>query len=128
MSQPEPSNTRLQSSRLDVDCRANSFDRDNAIIYVLEARQSLQQEADDEVRNVHRPDFIGRQFLQMSFLLNALYLRSGRRSDSEIESTLSLRPGVMNRLGPRGLIDVAFTGNKYVLRADDISQTRQSAK
>lgn len=71
---------------------------------VLEARNKLQDAADQEFLEAGRRGFAGRQFLDVGILRQILLMRENGQSATEIEKTLDLRAGVVARLGTEGIV------------------------
>ncbi|KAK3341311.1 hypothetical protein B0T25DRAFT_337806 [Lasiosphaeria hispida] len=77
----------------------------NATLNVLESRRRLEEEADAEFSRVGRAsNTAGREFLDVATIREALVRRQRGESAAEIESVLKLKPGVVARLGPAGLV------------------------
>ncbi len=81
----------------------------NATLSVLEARRELEEKADEEFGNMGRSTDKGREFLDAATIRDILVLRDRGIDTIAIEARLHLKPGVVKRLGPRGL--VSATGN-----------------
>jgi hypothetical protein len=82
--------------------------RINPAITVLEARARLQDEAEREFMEAGRRGHDGRQFLDVFTIRQILTLRDERgRSSGEIEKTLGLKRGVVERLGMQGVVQLA---------------------
>ncbi len=71
---------------------------------MLEARRRLQGEADAELDNRGRSADQGREFLDAATIRRILVLRARGVGPSAIESKLHLKPGVVGRLGPPGVV------------------------
>ncbi|KAK4444103.1 hypothetical protein QBC34DRAFT_430242 [Podospora aff. communis PSN243] len=76
----------------------------NATLNVLDARRRIQEQADRELDNLGRPGAQGREFLDVATVRKVLLMRQRGDSAAEIESTLKLKPGVVARLGPLGVV------------------------
>lgn len=82
--------------------------RSNPALAVLDARARLQDEAEVEFMDAGRRGHDGRQFLDVYLIRQILTLRDQRgRSPAEIERQLGLKKGVVERLGARGVVDLA---------------------
>jgi hypothetical protein len=79
--------------------------RDNATLGVLEARRRLQERADAEMESMGRSTDKGRELLDVGTIRRVLLLRRQGRSDAEIEARFHLRPGVVRKLGPPGVVE-----------------------
>ncbi|GAP88804.1 hypothetical protein SAMD00023353_1202410 [Rosellinia necatrix] len=71
----------------------------NRTLAALEARRALQARADAEFEDPSR----GRGLLDAATVRRALLLRGRGIAAPDIEATLRLRPGVVDRLGPPGV-------------------------
>ncbi|KAK0731368.1 hypothetical protein B0H67DRAFT_478262 [Lasiosphaeris hirsuta] len=77
----------------------------NTTLNVLEARRRVEEEADAEFSRVGRSsNNVGREFLDVATIKEALVRRQRGESAAEIESALKLKPGVVERLGPAGVV------------------------
>ena len=75
---------------------------------MLDARSKLQDEAEKEFMAAGRRGHDGRQFLDVFTIRQMLVLRDERgKSATEIERTLGLKRGVVDRLGARGIVELA---------------------
>ena len=75
---------------------------------VLDARSRLQGEADKEFRDMGKRGAEGRQFLDVLTIRQILILRDQRgESNEKIEKMLGLKRGVVDRLGPNGVVELA---------------------
>lgn len=80
--------------------------RKHPALMVLAARRRLQDEADREFMEVGRNGRVGRRFLDVITIRQALMLRDERGlKESEIEKQLGLAPGVVEKLGPKGTVE-----------------------
>ncbi|KAK3329512.1 hypothetical protein B0H66DRAFT_526897 [Apodospora peruviana] len=79
----------------------------NITLGVLEARRQLEQRAQQEFENMGKSGYQGREFLDIATIRNILVLREGRESPAAIEARLRLKPGVVARLGPSGILSPA---------------------
>lgn len=80
----------------------------NPALLVLDARERITQAAEREAEQVGKPNFAGRQFVDALTLRQAISMRDKQGlPPSEIESTLQLRKGVLERLGKRGIVSEA---------------------
>lgn len=82
--------------------------RKNPAIMILEARAKLQDEAEKEFMEAGRRGHDGRQFLDVFTIRQILTMRDERgRQPAEIEKTLGLKRGVVERLGMNGIVELA---------------------
>ena len=82
--------------------------RNNATLGVLDARRQLQERAEQEVANIGKSGYKGREFIEASAIREILMLRQQGHSPADIEARLRLRPGVVARLGPLGVVAPAL--------------------
>jgi hypothetical protein len=74
----------------------------------LDARARLQEEADLEFQQAGRRGHEGRQFLDVYMIRDILSRRDEKgKTSGEIEKVMGLKKGVVDRLGPRGLVGLA---------------------
>lgn len=78
---------------------------DNATLGVLEARRRLQEKADAELENMGKSTDKGRELLDVGLIRRVLVLRQRGERDAVIEERLHLKPGVVRRLGPPGVVE-----------------------
>ena len=71
---------------------------------VLQARQRLQEEAEEEFLNVGRKGFPGRRFVDVSTVRQALLLRQKGEGEEDVERKLGLRKGRLTVLG-KGVVE-----------------------
>ncbi|KAK3694918.1 hypothetical protein B0T22DRAFT_437965 [Podospora appendiculata] len=76
----------------------------NVTLGVLEARRQLELRAEDELNNIGKSSDQGKEFLDIATIRNILVLRQRGESASTIEIRLRLKPGVVGRLGPLGIV------------------------
>ncbi|KAI9879491.1 MAG: hypothetical protein M1830_008367 [Pleopsidium flavum] len=77
----------------------------NPAIQILQARDRLAQEAEQEFIHAGKRGHEGRQFLDVVSLRQVLMLRDEKGLEAgEIERRLGLRGGVVGRLGRRGIV------------------------
>lgn len=79
----------------------------NPAVILLEARQKLARQAEEEFEDVGRlgKGKKGRQFLDVVTIRQVLRLRDQLgRSDNEIEENLGLQAGLVSRLGRKGIV------------------------
>jgi len=82
--------------------------RKNPAIAVLESRAQLQEEADREFQQAGRRGHEGRQFLDVFLIRQILVMRDEKgKSAAEIERSLGLKKGVVDRLGSQGIVALA---------------------
>ncbi|KAK1077993.1 hypothetical protein LTR33_007611 [Friedmanniomyces endolithicus] len=82
--------------------------RTNPAIMVLDSRSRLQDAADLEFQSAGRRGHEGRQFLDVHMIRQILVERDVKgRSSAEMEKKMGLKKGVVERLGPRGVLGLA---------------------
>ncbi|KAF2754415.1 hypothetical protein EJ05DRAFT_479405 [Pseudovirgaria hyperparasitica] len=79
----------------------------NPALIVLAARKRFQEIADQEHEDVGRKGFAGRTLLDAETIRQVLVLRGAGKRESDIETLLGLKKGVMGRLGAEGLVGVS---------------------
>lgn len=80
--------------------------RTNPAVAVLHARQRIQEAADAEFEEVGRKGSATRQWLDIATVKQMLTLRDHKGvSHSDIESRLELRKGLVEKLGPPGVVE-----------------------
>lgn len=80
----------------------------NPAIQILLARDRLAAEAEKEFTEAGRKSHPGRQFLDIFLIRQVLMLRDEKMvSPEEIERRLGLKPGVVQRLGKKGIVGLA---------------------
>ncbi|KAJ4327917.1 hypothetical protein N0V84_001590 [Fusarium piperis] len=84
--------------------------RSNPTLVALEARQRLQDEAEEDFAAIGR-GVEGRRFLDMRTVVDAMKLRDRGVADKEIESRLRIQPGLLGRLGPQGILSHVTSPN-----------------
>ncbi|CAO2657549.1 Nn.00g036750.m01.CDS01 [Neocucurbitaria sp. VM-36] len=77
--------------------------RNNPVLRVLEARQRITDEADDELRDVGRRGFAGRKYVDAGLIQLALMRQARGEPDSRIEEALGIKKGRLGVLGRRTL-------------------------
>jgi hypothetical protein len=77
----------------------------NTTLGVLEARRHLQQQADREFELRGKASSSGREFLDAGLIRKILILRQQGTPAADIESQFKLKKGVVNRLGPIGVVE-----------------------
>ncbi|KUI57110.1 hypothetical protein VP1G_04426 [Cytospora mali] len=75
----------------------------NLVLAALEARDRLQQEADEEFESLGLSNSQGRRFLTSGMIRDVLVMRDRGASEEEIENRFNLREGVVRKLGPKSL-------------------------
>ncbi|OAG10490.1 uncharacterized protein CC84DRAFT_1184511 [Paraphaeosphaeria sporulosa] len=70
----------------------------NPALRILDARQRIQQEAEQELENVGRKSFKGRKYLDASTIALALMRRQRGEPDARIEEALSIKKGRLSAL------------------------------
>ncbi|WPG98879.1 Hypothetical protein R9X50_00167900 [Acrodontium crateriforme] len=82
--------------------------RKNPAIMMLEARARLQDEADKEALDAGSKGHGGRQFLDILTIRRMLVMRDlNGDSPEDIEKSMGLKKGVVDRLGIKGVIELA---------------------
>ena len=76
---------------------------DNPALRVLEARQRIQDEADQELANMGRKGFAGRNYVDAGVIQLALMRRARGEPDARIEEALMMKKGRLGVLG-RGIV------------------------
>lgn len=77
----------------------------NPALLVFNAREQIAKAAEKEAEQVGKPSFAGRQFLDGLTIRQVISMRDRQGlSAEEIEGTLRLRKGVVERLGGRGIV------------------------
>ena len=80
----------------------------NPAVALLQARERLAQEAEEEFENLGRKGAPGRRFLDVVTIRQVLMMRDDLgKEDAEIEAQLGLRKGIVRKLGPRGVVSGA---------------------
>ncbi|KAK4129381.1 hypothetical protein N657DRAFT_677014 [Parathielavia appendiculata] len=79
----------------------------NATLSVLEMRRQIEARAKDELDNMGKSTDKGKEFLDIATVKQILVLQQGGASARDIESRLGLKPGVVARLGPQGIVTPA---------------------
>ncbi|KAF2270842.1 hypothetical protein CC78DRAFT_538568 [Lojkania enalia] len=78
--------------------------RDNPAVRVLEARQRIAAEAEDELANVGRQGFKGRKYVDASVIQLALMRKQGGEPVERIEHALGIKKGRLGVLG-KGIVE-----------------------
>jgi hypothetical protein len=73
--------------------------QDNPALRVLEARQRIQDEADQELANIGRKGFAGRKYVDASVIQLALMRKARGEPDARIEDALTIKKGRLGVLG-----------------------------
>jgi hypothetical protein len=94
-----PSDTMMQSPPQS----AFPDPRNNPVLRVLEARQRIADEAEDELRDVGRRGFAGRTYADAGVIQLALMRQSRGEPDARIENGLGIKKGRLSVLG-RGIV------------------------
>ncbi|KAL2258498.1 hypothetical protein VTK26DRAFT_8173 [Humicola hyalothermophila] len=79
----------------------------NTTLGALEARRRIEAQANEELEHMGKSTDQGKQFLDITTIKQILVLRDRGVSAADIESRLRLRPGVVARLGPKGIVSAA---------------------
>lgn len=77
--------------------------RNNPVLRVLEARQRIAEEAEEEIRDVGRRSFKGRTYLDAELIQLALMRRAKGEPDARIEESLGIKKGRLSMLD-RGMV------------------------
>lgn len=85
--------------------------RNNPAIRVLEARQRIDDEADEELRDVGRRGFPGRKYVDAGVIQLALMRQARGEPDARIEDALGIKRGRLSVLG-RGVLGAATQQNE----------------
>lgn len=78
----------------------------NPSLIILQARSDLQRQALREDQEVGTKGFAGRRFLDVTLLQQVLRERANGKSSADIEKRFGLKSGLIDQLGPKGLVDV----------------------
>lgn len=82
--------------------------RNNPALAVLSARSRLQDEAEREFMEAGRQGHEGRQFLDVYTVRQILVMRDERGAQKgAIERSMGLKGGVVERLGAKGVVELA---------------------
>ena len=73
--------------------------RNNPTLRVLEARQRIADEAENELRDVGRRGFAGRHYVDAGVITLALMRRAKGEPESRIEQSLGIKKGRLSVLG-----------------------------
>ena len=76
----------------------------NATLGVLEVRRRLEARAKSELDNMGKSTDKGREFLDIGTVKQILVLRQGGVSATDIEARLRLKPGIVAKLDPAGIV------------------------
>ncbi|KAE8145104.1 hypothetical protein BDV25DRAFT_77285 [Aspergillus avenaceus] len=103
---PTMSNSSTFASSQRNDSSPTVFPRAaNPALLVFTARQKITKAAEQEAEVFGKQSHTGREFLDALTIRQALSMRDRQRlPSSEIEKTLRLKKGVMDRLGTKGLV------------------------
>lgn len=82
--------------------------RNNPVLRVLEARQRIADEAEDELRDVGRRGFAGRKYADAGLIQLALMRRAKGEPDSRIEEALGIKKGRLSVL-EKGTVSTVHT-------------------
>lgn len=81
--------------------------RNNPVLRVLEARQRISDEAEDELRDVGRRSFKGRTYADAGLIQLALMRQAKGEPDARIEDALGIKKGRLTVLG-RGTVGPVY--------------------
>lgn len=70
----------------------------NPALRILDARQRIQQEAEEELENVGRQSFRGRKYVDASTITLALMRRQRGEPEGRIEEALGIKKGRLSAL------------------------------
>jgi 3-deoxy-7-phosphoheptulonate synthase len=73
--------------------------RNNPILRVLEARQRIADQAEDELRDVGRRGFQGRTYVDAGVITLAMMRQAKGEPDARIEDALGIKRGRLSVLG-----------------------------
>lgn len=76
----------------------------NVTLGVLEARRRLEARAREELENMGKSSDKGREFVDIGTVKQMLVLRQSGAPATDIEKRLGLRPGLVAKLGPQGVV------------------------
>ncbi|KAH8844277.1 hypothetical protein MCOR27_009931 [Pyricularia oryzae] len=76
----------------------------NTTLSALAARHRIQEQADREFADMGKASFGGRELLDAAMLRDVLVMRSRGVAPERIEERLRLKPGMVRRLGPPGVV------------------------
>ncbi|TLD32868.1 hypothetical protein PspLS_01293 [Pyricularia sp. CBS 133598] len=76
----------------------------NTTLSALAARHRIQEQADREFADLGKGSFAGRELLDAAMIRDVLVMRSRGVAPEHIEKRLRLKPGVVRRLGPPGVV------------------------
>lgn len=107
--QPNPTLSPTSAFNPSQASRSQAPDpRSNPAIAVLDARNKLQDLADQEFEESGKRGHTGREFLDVYTIRQILTMRDEQgRKNADIERVLGLKQGVVNRLGPDGVVGLA---------------------
>jgi hypothetical protein len=77
----------------------------NTTLGALDARRQLQERADREFEALGRSTGQGREFLDIASIRKVLLLRQQGAKSSDIETQMKLKKGILDRLGPIGVVE-----------------------
>jgi 3-deoxy-7-phosphoheptulonate synthase len=84
--------------------------RNNPVLRVLEARQRISDQADDELRDVGRKSFAGRTYIDAGLITLALMRQAKGEPASRIEQALGIKKGRLGVLNERTVGPVQMEG------------------
>ncbi|KAK4191780.1 hypothetical protein QBC35DRAFT_425385 [Podospora australis] len=82
----------------------------NATLGALEARKNIQAQAEAELENMGRSTDKGREYVDVYTIKQILLMREKGETAKAIEDRLRLRPGVVNKLGGKGILHSTSLG------------------
>lgn len=83
---------------------------------VLEARRQLEERAKDELENLGRSTDKGREFVDVYTVKQILLMREKGEAAKAIEDRLRLRPGLVAKLGGKGMLGSTSYGEGRELK------------
>ncbi|KAJ9606150.1 hypothetical protein H2200_009111 [Cladophialophora chaetospira] len=77
----------------------------NPAVMLVQARQRIARQFEEEMENQGRPSFAGRTLMSAQELRQALNLRDeGGRVTQEVETQMRMKPGILDQLVAKGVI------------------------
>ncbi|KAK4229687.1 hypothetical protein QBC38DRAFT_471343 [Podospora fimiseda] len=99
----------VDASGIDQSISKPSFPAaaNNATLGVLESRRRLERQAQEEMENFGTSRDKGHEFINISVVKQILTLQERGESAARIEKHLNLKPGLVARLGQKGIVTPA---------------------
>ncbi|KAJ8106060.1 hypothetical protein OPT61_g9791 [Boeremia exigua] len=82
--------------------------RNNPVLRVLEARQRIADEAEEEISNVGRKGFKGRKYVDAGVIQLALVRQARGEPAARVENSLGIQAGRLSVIGPGTIGAVAI--------------------